>query len=239
MHISCKSALSIRMKTSFLPLLALCVIAVVPIGKVSAATLSYTNTSTASGLNNFTNLNLSKFDSDLGTLTGVQVTVISATFGGSFIIGSPALDQDYEGAAGRLTIRGGTNALGFTTIGETLYNVTTTPAPIVTIPGGATNNFIVDQLVAISNSVSSISNSFWAAYEQSGGGTISFESKNRPDITISGGDFFLNATAFTLETKMSVTYSFTPVPEPSTIALLALSGLGAAAFAVRRRRCRF
>jgi hypothetical protein len=202
------------------------------------SSISFTNSTTASGLNSFFNIALGKFNSNLGSLDAVTVTVQSAVIGGSFIIGAPnpALDQEYEGAAARVTIRQATtNALGFTQLGETSYNVTTTPAPIVLIPGGTTNSFSVDSFLALTNIVQSIDSAFWSAYSLPGGsGDVVFQVRNRPDITISGGDFFLNATDFTVETTMSVTYAYT-VPEPSTYALFALTALGLAAYGWRRR----
>lgn len=202
------------------------------------SSVSFTNSATASGLNNYFDIALGKFNTSLGSLDSVTVTVQSAVIGGSFIIGAPnpSLAQEYEDAAARVTIRQSTiNTLGFTQLGETSYSVTTTPAPIVTIPGGTTNSFSVDSLVAITNIIQSIDSAFWSAYSAPGGsGDVVFQVRNRPDITISGGDFFLNATDFTVQTTMSVTYAYT-VPEPSTYALLALTALGLAGYRWRRR----
>jgi hypothetical protein len=206
-------------------------------------TISFTNSTTANGLNSYFNLALGKFNTSLGSLDSVTITVHSAVLGGSFIIGAPnpALDQDYEDAAGRITIRQATtNSLGFTQLGETSFNVTTTPAPVITVPGGATNTFSVTPLIAFTNTspngVQSIPSTFWAAYSDPAGiGDVIFQVKNRPDITISGGDFFLNATDFTAQTTMSVSYTYV-VPEPSTRALLVLSAAGAGLVAARRRK---
>lgn len=199
--------------------------------------VSFTNSATANGLNTYFDLALNKFDAQLGTLTGVEITVQSVVLGGSFRVGAPdpALEQEYEDAAARITIRqAATNALGFTQLGETSFDVTTTPAPIVVIPGGTTNTFSVGSLVAITNIFESIDSSFWSAYtDPVGSGDVVFQVKNRPDITIAGGNFFLDATDFTAQTTMSVTYHF--VPEPSTWALLSLSAAGAGIFFARRR----
>lgn len=216
---------------------AVLLLATIP-ARAQQSSISFTNSATANGLNTYFSIALGKFNANLGSLDAVTVTVNSAVIGGSFTIGAPTptLDQEYEDAAARVTIRQATtNALGFTQLGETSYNVTTTPAPIVNIPGGTTNTFSVSPLIAITNIAQSIDVAFWSAYtDPFGSGNVVFQVRNRPDITISGGDFFLDATDFTVGTTMSVTYTYT-VPEPSTYALLALSAIGVAAYRRRRR----
>lgn len=213
------------------------------VASAQQSSVSFTNSATASGLNTYANIALGKFNTGLGTLDSVTVTVRSAILGGSFIIGAPnpLIDQEYESAAGRLIIRQATtNALGFTQLGETSFDVATTPSPIVIVPGGTTNTFNVTPLTAITNTspsaVQAIDSAFWSAYsDPAGSGDVVFQVKNRPDIAIAGGDFFLNATDFTAETTMSVTYVYT-VPEPSTWAMLTLGAAAATTMFVARRR---
>jgi hypothetical protein len=206
-------------------------------------TISFTNSATANGLNSYFDIALGKFNTSLGSLESVTVTVHSAVLSGSFIVGAPnpALDQAYEDAASRITIREApAYSLGFTQLGETSFGLTTTPAPVAIVPGGSTNTFSVTPLIAFTNTspnaVQSIPSTFWADYsDPSGLGDVIFQVKNRPDITISGGDFFLNATDLTAQATMSVSYTYV-VPEPSTRALLVLSAAGAGLVAARRRK---
>lgn len=142
----------------------------IQIAAAQQSNLSFANSATANGLNSYFNIALGKFNTSLGSLDSVTVTVHSAVLGGSFIIGAPnpALSQDYEDAAARITIRQATtNSLGFTTLGELSTTVTTTPAPVITIPGGTTNTFNVVPLNAVNNTapnaIQSIDSAFWAA----------------------------------------------------------------------------
>jgi hypothetical protein len=208
---------------------------------LSAQSLSYTNftaTATASGLNNYVNLALNKFDTSLGTLEGVTITVNYATLGGSFLLAAPDpnLDQTVNSASGRITIRQATtNSLGFSQIGETTNAVTTTPSLPFTVVGAGSQVFSVAQLTALTNISQTISNSFWSAYSSPGGvGDIIFQVKNRPDIDVEGGVFTLDGTEFTVDTSMTVTYSYI-IPEPSTYALITLAALGIAGYQWRRR----
>jgi hypothetical protein len=208
---------------------------------LGAQTLSYTNTTTntATGLNTFVNLALGKFDSNLGDLQAVTVTVTYATLGGSFLLAAtePGLDQIVDSAAGRITIQQATtNSLGFTTIGETTNSVTTIPGTPFTVVGAGSQVFDVISFLALSNISQSISNSFWSAYSAPGGvGDVVFQVKNRPEIDVDGGNFTLDGTLFTVETSMAVAYTYV-VPEPSTYALLTLAALGLAGYQWRRRR---
>ena len=56
-----------------------------------------------------------------------------------------------------------------------------------------------------------------------------------PTIGVSGGAYSVDPTATVASTKMTVTYPYNAVPEPTTIGLLAVAG-GVILLAVRRRR---
>lgn len=84
--------------------------------------ISFTNNAAAGGNNTFANIALNKFDTGLGTLTDVVVTVNFTTLGGDFSVSTPGdsfTSADVESAVGRVTIRQATtNSLGFTQLGQ-------------------------------------------------------------------------------------------------------------------------
>jgi len=206
--------------------------------------ISFTNNATASGNNAYVNLALGKFDTGLGTLTGVVVTVNFNTIGGSFTVTTPsdsAVPADVNSADARVTIRQATtNSLGFSQLGQTSFSVLTTPSLLYTVPApSGSETFAVTSTNVFVNNVQNISSTFWGAYQSAGGlGSVIFQVRNNPDINISGGVFSLNALAFQSTADMTVTYNYSPtaaVPEPGTWAVGALL-LGGAAYTVWRRR---
>lgn len=206
--------------------------------------ISFTNNAVAGGNNTFVNIALNKFDTGLGTLTDVVVTVNFTTLGGNFSVSTPSdsfTDADVESAAGRVTIRqAATNSLGFTQLGQSNFSVGTSPGLswVVPAPSGSQLFSVSSTNVFVGNS-QSIASGFWSAYQSAGGvGSVVFQVRNNPDITVSGGVFNLNALAFTADANMTVTYTYNPsapIPEPGTWAVGALL-LGGAAYSFWRRR---
>lgn len=206
--------------------------------------VSFTNNAVAAGNNSFVNIALNKFDSGLGTLTDVVVTVNFTTIGGDFTVSTPGdsfTPADVESAAARVTIRESTvNSLGFTQLGLTSFGVSTSPGLTYTVPAPSGSQvFAVSSTNVFVNNSQNISSGFWSAYQSAGGaGSVIFQVRNNPDITVSGGVFNLNALAFTADANMTVTYTYNPttaVPEPGTWAVGALL-VGVAAYTIWRRR---
>jgi len=217
-------------------------LAVALVASSHAATLSYTNQVTASGNNTPFNLNLSKFNTGLGTLTGVTVTVSFLDLSGSFDISTPtATSVDFLSAAGdTILIQGTNNTLGFTGYTNST-TVTTTPGTNTTIPASSTTNFAVTPVNVLNNLSQSIGNTFWSAYQTAGSGNIVFSLKKNPIITVSGGSYNVDSTAFIADARMVVTYDYDPsvgVPEPSTAVAGALVVAVGLVVSARRRRAR-
>lgn len=207
-----------------------------------AAILSYTNTATAGGNNTPFNLTLSKFNTGLGTLTGVTVTVSFSDLSGSFDISTPtATSVDFlSAAADTILIQGTNNTLGFTGYTNST-TVTTTPGTNTTIPGNSTTNFAVTPVNVLTNLSQLISNTFWSAYQTAGSGNIVFSLIQDPDISVSGGSFNVDSTAFIANSQMVVTYDYDPsvaVPEPATAVAGALVIAVGLVVSARRRRAR-
>lgn len=197
-------------------------------GEAGAGILTYSGTATAVGNGPFAPLSLPKFDTTLGTLDAVTVTVDYSKLFGSFSVTADALNEEsvnVEAAEGRVTVRQNpANALGFTQLGQTAFSVGTTPALPVAVSPGSSQSFTVTSQDVFVNSAQTIGSSFWSAYESAGGsGTVDFQFRNVPAITATGGDFSVSVSNFQVETAMTVTYAYTPVPvpEPSTYAMAA------------------
>jgi hypothetical protein len=117
------------------------------------STISFTNSATASGAGTYTTLSLNKFDTGLGTLTGVVVTINFVTLAGNFTVTATTEDEvSFEGAQARITLRQRTtNSLGFTQIGQTNFPVGVTPAPPFTISGDDSQIFTVSSTNVLNN----------------------------------------------------------------------------------------
>jgi hypothetical protein len=205
-------------------------------------TVSFTNQATAQGDSSFVNIPLGKFDTGLGTLTGVVVTVNFTSLQGSFDVSSSAAnDATVQFAYGIPTVQQSpVNTLGFNSlVGSSLFSVATTPALSFSVPANSSQSFGITGTNVFVNNVQNITSGFWNAYQSAGGvGTVVFQVANTPFIQIGGGGFTLDANAFTATADMTVTYNYTAstaVPEPGTWAVGALL-LGGAAFTMWRRR---
>lgn len=223
------------------PLLAL-LAALLLASSSQAATLSYTNQVQASGNNTPVDLSLSKFNTGLGTLTGVTVTVSFLDLTGSFTITTPtATSVTFLSADGQTTLVQGTNnTLGFTGYTNTT-SVTTTPGTGTVIPGNSTTNFAVTPVNVLNNLSQSINNTFWSAYQTAGSGDVVFSLKKNPIISVSGGSYNVDSTAFIADGRMVVSYDYDPstaVPEPSTAVAGALVAAVGLLVGLRRRLAR-
>lgn len=204
------------------------------------STISFTNSATS--IENTTQtLSLNKFNSNLGTLTGVTVTVNFVSIGGSFsVTTTSASPTEVFSASATLRIRQSATNTGFTQIGSTSFTIGTDPALEYEVPGNSSQLFTLTPTNVFVGQSQNISNSFWSAYTSAGGsGFVDFEFRNSPTAPSSGGSFLQDLQNFSATANMTVTYTYTgaePIPEPSTVAAGAFLSLIAAATYWRRRR---
>ncbi len=210
-----------------------------------AASVSYTNTVAAGS--SYTDIALNKFDSNLGTLTGVVVTVNFATLQGSFTVSNLDPTQVYvDSYDSKFSVRQkASNTLGYTAQNNiTLSSVGTSPDWATTpIAASGSQTFSISagqNIPAIASQ--SIGAGFFSAYTAAGGaGTVIFEARDTQSITTTGATYTVDSSLASALTRLSVTYTYdagpSPVPEPSTVmagGLLVL--IGAGTYLQRRRK---
>jgi len=207
-----------------------------------AATLSYTNDANAATNSVPVNLNLPKFNTGLGTLTGVVVTVNFLSLDGSFTVNAAASPTtatlDFVGAITTLS-NAANNNLGFAMYSNQTI-VQTTPGTNTTTTGPGTTTYTLTSTNVLLNAVQPIASNFWSAYQTNGSGNISFSIIQTPVIDVTGGPgvFGYDSTLFEGNTEMTVSYTYdaSAVPEPSTVAAGALISVVGIVGLVRRRR---
>lgn len=212
-----------------IPLLIVAVVlAILP--DAQAQSVSYSNTLTVFSGPGTTYLSLSKFDSSLGTLSGVELKINFSRVGGSFLVTNSSGSVDVTSATMNASI------FGFGIPSWTAYgfNLVSTPGlPYSGVAADSAQTFTVTTANVWSNEIANVDSLFWSDHEAPGGGTVNFPIFSTSEVTISDTNFAsANPAGISLETEMVVTYTF--VPEPSTYALLLMSGI-LSAFCVKRR----
>ncbi len=203
----------------------------------ASQTVSYSNTLTVNGTNTYSDLTLSQFNTNLGTLIGVTLTVNEFSIGGTFdatAVNGPGV-LNYFGTSAFLRQKV-TNSLGFTTLSVTEStddNLVITPGVGAALTQDVTQQFSITEYIIAQNAVTNVASGFWSAYE--GTGSIYLQLKNNPGITMTAPTAQFSGTNATAFADVTVTYTYTPVPEPSTYGLM-LGGLALAGAALRRRR---
>jgi hypothetical protein len=201
----------------------------------SAQTLSITNSATTitPGANTAYTLELDQFDSNLGALTDVTVRVDFSSISGFFELTTTTSALALQSFATLTIGQSSTNSLGFAQLGPTNVTLVTTPPISFSVPAATTTNIAVATTNVFIDQTQIIDSLSWAAYQSATPGKIAFDIVNDPNLFLAGGGFTLQSTNVVAETSMSVIYTYA-VPEPSTYALLALAGLGLAAYGWRR-----
>lgn len=218
----------------FLPILAASVLSV---ASTSAAILVQTNNFNINhdGINSTFN----QFDSTLGTLTGVELTVTSLAAGSfSIVNSSPSstidvsniLDYIYISSSQLDELNSGSN---LPTINLTT-SITSGQNPVSKKVGGV----IGSSTFSIVNSPNQyLANNFsfniFTLAPYIGLSTVSFSLQDTTSATLVGGTPNANFADISDPTSLTLTYSYSAVPEPSTYLLF---GLGALALVIVARR---
>ncbi len=207
-------------------------LAIVGIAAASqAATVSYSAT-VPQQTTDFTNipLSLSQFNPSLGTLTSVTLTLAGTATGS---IRFESLDAQAAAILANLTASisaSGPAALAITTVplSSTTTNVTAYDG---TIDFGGTSGRTLDPLSATDTQSSSLSSGF-GSYVGTNNVTINLSANG--NSTVSGSGNIVTNLSQKAGGIATLTYTYTPVPEPATMAVLSIGALGL----LRRRRAR-
>jgi hypothetical protein len=230
------------MKTVFTFLAA----AVLAISTAQAALIFQTqNYSNVSGSASGSGLSLlwDKFDTGLGTLTGVTME-FSGSLTGSFSITNEepiSIDVYDSRARFRMNFSSGSSAPANIT-GSFVTPLNTTPGtgaePGTSIPSGQTQVFNINGPISLYNSglVNYFANADY--FSSAGPATFSTTLFRNVSLTTDGEDLQQNFASSVIGGTINLTYEYTPaaaIPEPGTWAAAALL-IGGAAFARWRKR---
>jgi hypothetical protein len=174
-------------------------------------------------------LNLPEFNSNLGTLQDVTLTLTSTSDGTVSVINFSNVAQSFTNAFARMTV----NLTG-------PDGTSTSVTPVSTVAAGIANpgSFVISNFNPVGSTVSdSVNATNLGLYEAAGGGTLDLTVDSSAFGTYGGtgtpGEVGFGGSA-SASGDVLVKYSFVAIPEPATYA--ALVGFAAFGFAAIRRR---
>lgn len=211
---------------------------------LNAASVSYNATKTVDSIG--INFALGKFDTGLGTLTGVSLTIYSEGQGTFQITNtdptSPARVKNYNNSLFLTANDGGMADYTSSTLVETTTPSTAGLGNLLAANTSRTYTINSGQ-VLVNNVVLDINSSAWGNYRSAGGsGTVSFDAATSPSITVTGATYAANTNNSTASTTLTLTYTYdagpgpVPVPEASTVIVQMLIVSGGIWMFIRRRR---
>lgn len=179
--------------------------------------------------------NVAQFDTSLGTLTGVEVSVPICTLTGSVLVTNPVeIPVVVNHFSSGYDVWGSSLSLGYTEQTPSIAGhagVSTSPDWHTSlIDPNASLPFSITSGQSYTVNAENIASSYFSAYE--GSGHVTFDIKNIFSITTTGASYTVSTAAAGANSQVEVTYTYTPalsaVPEPSTslaLGLLVMSGL--------------
>jgi len=220
-----------------LPLIALLgLVGVFASGTAYGDTLVQTNSASVDHIGY--DFNFNQFDSTLGTLTGVELTITS-TAGGNFTISNASRStttsvtniQDYLYLVSYQLdeLSGGTNLPTINLATTITSGSNPVSKQIGAVPGSTTFSITSSPAQYLANNDSF--NLTISSY--TGVGTVTFNLTDATSATLTGGTPTPNYNNISDPTTVKLAYTYTAIPEPSTYAFF---GLGALALVVAYRR---
>jgi hypothetical protein len=205
---------------------------------LNAETVSYnaTHNATTGGVDFY----LNKFNTTLGTLTGVNVTIYSIQNSGNFTLTSnDPTGVNISAWSDSLYVTDSNGGTGLPYFSGTVA-VGVSPMP-QSIPGFGLQLFTITSTPYYANNVSVNITGNYTGYESVGGvGNATFNAKLFPSVSSTGGGLNTNYTNMTANSTLTITYTYStgpvPVPEASTVIVQLLIVAGGDWMFVRGRR---
>ena len=184
--------------------------AVVFAGAARANVISYSAVTGILPAGSFVNVALPEFDSSLGTLQAVDLTLTSTINGLVSIYNLTGASQSFTNALASMTV-------GVTGPAGTAASVT----PMVIVPFGTVNPGETDFGPLANTASSSVAASTLSSYETIGGGTLNFA------VVSSAGGFFQGTSvpgvffggAVSTSGDVDITYTYSPVNLPDSLSI--------------------
>jgi hypothetical protein len=173
---------------------------------------------------------LPKFDSNLGTLQAVSITLTSTIDASVSVYNSSSASLTFDSAFADFS--GGSNGINVTGPGGTAI----TYHPSITV-GAGTANPGQNSFGTVEQTFQSTVSPAIGGYAAAGGGTLNLAVNSSAigtyGITKESSSLF-GGSAVTASGDVGITYAYSPIPEPATYA--ALLGAAALGLVIRRRK---